>query len=113
MAASEASKRRAGHVQAWRRSGLTQAAYCAKFELNRHTLAYWCSQTRRRKDRLSNTAPAAQFVPLRVKDAVQVEKEEAMAPTALELWWPSGMRARIAAGVDAEWVAMVLGAVTC
>ena len=113
MAASEAAKRRAAHVQAWRRSGLTQAAYCAKHELNRHTLAYWCSRTRRPKNRLSDTAPAAQFVPLRVKDAVQVEKDSATAPAALELWWPSGMRARIAAGVDAAWVASVLGAVTC
>lgn len=113
MAASEAAKRRAAHVQAWRGSGLTQAAYCAKHELNRHTLAYWCSQTGRPKDRLSDIAPAAQFVPLRVKDAVQVEKVEAMAATAMELWWPSGVRVRIAAGVDAAWVATVLGAVTC
>ena len=113
MATSEASKRGAAHVQAWRRSGLTQAAYCAKYELNRHTLAYWCSQMGRPKDRLFNTAAAAQFVPLRMKDAVQVEKVEAMAATAMELWWPSGVRVRIAAGVDAAWVATVLGAVTC
>ncbi len=52
-------------------------------------------------------------MPLRVKDAVQVEKVEAMAATAMELWWPSGVRVRIAAGVDAAWVATVLGAVTC
>lgn len=113
MAASEASKRRAAHVRAWRRSGLTQAAYCEKHELNRHTLAYWCSQTGRPKDRLSNTAAAAQFVPLRVKDAVRVEKDSVTALAALELWWPSGMRARIAAGADAAWVAAVLGTVTC
>ena len=78
MAASEASKRRAAHVRAWRRSGLTQAAYCEKHELNRHTLAYWCSQTGR-QGRLSNTAAAAQFVPLRVKDAVRVEKDRSGA----------------------------------
>lgn len=113
MAASEASKRGAAHVQAWRRSDLTQAAYCEKHELNRHTLAYWCSRTRGPKDRLSNTASAAQFVRLRVKDAVHVEKVEAKAPAALELWWPSGMRARIAAGADAAWVATILGAVPC
>ena len=113
MAASEAVKRRLAHVQGWRRSGLTQAEYCAKHGLNRHTLAYWCSQTGRPKDRLSDTAPAARFVPLRVKDAVQVENDAAMAPAALELWWPSGMRARIAAGADAAWVATVLGAVPC
>jgi transposase len=112
MGASEAAKRRAGHVQAWRRSGLTQAAYCEKHELNRHTLAYWCSQTRRRKDRVSDTA-SARFVPLRVKDAVRVEKDEAVASAALELWFPSGLRARIAAGMDAEWAAAVLGSVTC
>jgi hypothetical protein len=113
MAASEAAKRRAGHVRAWRRSGLTQAAYCEKHELNRHTLAYWCSQTGRRKNRVSDTASAARFVPLRVKDAVRVEKDGAVAPAALELWFPSGLRARITAGTDAEWAATVLGTVTC
>ena len=113
MAASEAAKRRAAHVQVWRRSGLTQAEYCAKHGLNRHTLAYWCSQTGRPKDRLSNMAPAARFVSLRVKDAVQVENTAAMAPAALELWWPNGMRARVAAGADAAWLETVLGALTC
>lgn len=113
MAASEAAKRRAAHVQAWRRSGLTQAAYCAKHGLNRHTLAYWCSRRRRPKNRLSDTAPAARFVPLRVNDVVQVENDAAMAPAALELWWPNGMRARVAAGSDAAWLVTVLGTLTC
>ena len=88
MGASDAAKRRVGHVQGWRRSGLTQAAYCEKHKLNRHTLAYWCSQTQRRKDRVSDTASAARFVPLRVKDAVRVEKDESVAAAALELWFP-------------------------
>ena len=113
MGASDAAKRRVGHVQGWRRSGLTQAAYCEKHKLNRHTLAYWCSQTQRRKDRVSDTASAARFVPLRVKDAVRVEKDESVAAAALELWFPSGLHARIAAGTDAQWVAAVLGTVTC
>ena len=111
MAASNAAKRRTTHVQAWRRSGLTQAEYCAKHGLSRSTLAYWSWRTAREQS--SDSVLAARFVPLRVKEPVPVEKNADVAPAVLEVWFPNGMRARIAAGTDAVWIAAVLGGVQC
>lgn len=113
MAANKTAKQSTAHVQAWRRSGLTQAEYCAKHGLNHHTLAYWSCRTLPAKERSSDTGTAARFVPLQVTDAKLVEKQMTLAPVALEVWWPNGMRARIAAGTDAVWVAAVLGGVQC
>lgn len=101
--ASNAVKRGARHVQAWRRSGLTRAVYCERHGLNIHTLGYWCQRVRAAKTSDSDT----QFVPLQVKEVASAAKG------MLELQWPSGMQARIAAGLDAQWVATVLGTIRC
>lgn len=102
--ASDAVKRGTRHVQAWRRSGLTRAVYCERHGLNIHTLGYWCQRMREAKAVESDTC----FVPLQMKGAAPIEKDG-----VLELQWPSGMQARIAAGLDAQWVATVLGAIRC
>ena len=111
MAGSKTAKHSADQVREWRRSGVTQAAYCARHGLKASTLAYWCWRARRAKVRAVDTPQATHFVPLQVKDVIAVEKDA--TPVALELWLPSGVRARIAAGMDPQWVAKMLGAVTC
>ena len=107
MAASEATQRWAVHVQRWRESGLTQAAYCQQHDLNRHTLTYWSWRLRREAETardLPQATPA--LVPIRVAAPVATSLD-------LVLAWPSGLRLQLPIGTDAEWLAALLRGLGC
>ncbi len=114
MAASEAARRWAVHVQRWRESGLTQAAYCQQHDLNRHTLTYWSWRLRREAETtagLPQATPA--LVPIRVAETAVSCSVPAAAPPGLALAWPSGLRLRLPVETDAEWLAALLRGLGC
>ena len=114
MAASEATQRWAVHVQRWRESGLTQAAYCQQHDLNRHTLTYWCWRLRREAETAREVPQATPaLLPIRVCETAALRTESATAPADLALTWPSGLRLQLPAATDAGWLAALLRGLGC
>ena len=82
------------HIQAWQRSGLSQAEYCAEQQINVRTFTARLSDYRK----LPATVPSA-LIP------VQVEQ----APTAAIVFMHAqGHRLELPASVSANWVAELL-----
>lgn len=107
MAASEAMQRWAVHVQRWRESGLTQAAYCLQHDLNRHTLTYWSWRLRREAETARDVQEATPaLLPIRVA-------APAAPSTGIALAWPSGLRLQLPEATDAGWLAELLRGLGC
>ena len=83
----------ARHVQAWRDSGLTQAAYCRQHALKPRALGYWIRCSRQ-------TAASLTLVPLTVQGQ--------SCTGELRLQHASGWQLALPAGVDATWLAGLL-----
>jgi len=88
----------AGHVEAWRASGLSLAAWCRREGLRYERLRRWRGQLERTRKRQRGP----QILPVQL-----VEPEG--SPHALELELPRGLRLRVAAGFDAASLARLLG----
>ena len=113
MAASEAMQRWAVHVQRWRESGLTQAAYCQQHDLNRHTLTYWSWRLRREAETARDVQEATPaLLPIRVA-MTAVSCGALAAPPDLALTWPSGLRLQLPVATDAGWLAALLRGLGC
>jgi hypothetical protein len=91
------------HVDAWRASGTSQAAYCRKQGLTPAQFSWWKHELARRAGQCGSAEGDAQggtepprFVPLRVT-------AERM-PDGCELELRDGRRLRIGSGVDPRWV---------
>ena len=54
------------HVRAWRKSGLSQAAYCRRHALQQADFSWWKSQIARRDERASMSSAEPAFVPVHV-----------------------------------------------
>ena len=82
------------HIEAWQRSGLSQAAYCAEQQINVRTFTARLSD-----DRKLPAAVSSALIP------VQVEQ----APTgAIVFKHAQGHRLELPASVSANWVAELL-----
>ena len=90
------------HVNAWHRSGLTQAAYCRDHQLNATTFNGWIVRDR-------SVAPAT--VPLTTVPMV-IQPSAAVVgttPAALVLQHSSGWKLALPADVQINWLARLLG----
>ncbi len=85
------------HIEAWQRSGLTQAEYCAEQEINVGTFTARLSDHRK----LSATDSSA-LIP------VQVEPTETVATAAIVFAHAQGHRLELPTSVSANWVAELL-----
>jgi hypothetical protein len=107
-------------VEAHRRSGLSQAAFCAQQGLRKGTLSFWRWKLARearaaaRPDATSprHTASAAPFIPIQLA-AVQAAHDESTRPTPpdgieIELTVGAAHRLRVRGRVDAAWLVQVL-----
>ena len=83
-----------GHVAGWRRSGLSQKAYCEQHGLVRGTLSYWVSRLGRE--------PAAR------NELVEVGRAEGMAERPIEVMVGNRYIVRLWRGTDREHVHEVL-----
>lgn len=102
----------------FRQSGQTVAAYACAHGVPEPSLRAWLAW-RARRERTAAQATAG-FAPVRVVSSVGqaraavggVAKSLAGAPgeplPAIRLRWPSGLEARVEAGVDPAWAAAVL-----
>lgn len=72
-------------IQAWKRSGLSRAAFCATKRLNVHTFDYWRRALR----------PASALVPVMVAPS-------AAAADPVEVLLPNGIRLQMPLGGDPE-----------
>jgi hypothetical protein len=84
------------HIEAWQASGLTQAAYCRRHELNPGTFS-----ARLRAYRASSAPEAPGLIPIRLEPAV-VPSE----PLVLRL--ASGHRLELPATSEPRWLAELL-----
>lgn len=82
------------HIEAWQRSGLSQAEYCAEQQLNVRTFTVRLSDYRK-SPKLDSTA----LIPVQIKPAVT----EAIVFTHAQ-----GHRLELPASVSASWVAELL-----
>lgn len=86
------------HVEAWSRSGLTQAAYCSKHGLTRKSFYRWRGIAKKAKSATAS-APSLTLVPVNV------------APTLIDggvqLRSPGGWKVELPTG-DAAWLADLL-----
>lgn len=70
------------HIDTWKKSGLTQAAYCNKHDLKPHQFWYW-NRRLKTDNKPKKKSSRAGFV------SVQFKPEK--AKTALKLRFPNGM----------------------
>jgi hypothetical protein len=101
------------HVEAHRRSGLSQAAYCARRGLRKGTLSFWrwkltreAAPAARRHSAASAPAPPP-FIPVRLATL----PAPAAAPPAgveIELTLGPSRRLRVRGPVDPAWLVQVL-----
>ncbi|WP_036281336.1 IS66 family insertion sequence element accessory protein TnpA [Methylomicrobium lacus] len=82
------------HIEAWQRSGLSQAAYCAERQLNVRTFTARLSDYRK----LPQPESAA-LIPVHVQPS---------APAAIVFTHAQGHRLELSATVSARWVAELL-----
>jgi transposase-like protein len=85
------------HVGAWRRSGLSQAAYCRQHGLIPRQLSYWVRRTK--ADGCDVGPDALTLVPARVQPA---------QPEALVLQNAQGWQLTLPATVSMEWLAALM-----
>lgn len=95
--------RRAEYVEAWRRSGMTQAAFARREGLRYPTFAHWVQQAGKSARAISPVRFAQVRWPLPTGDAAQVGVEDrGVVPLGLEVRLPDGTLLR---GGDAEQLA--------
>lgn len=96
---SKKAKRWLAQVDAWQRSGTTQAAFCRARGLSVKSFGYW------RRKHVQGVAPAQALVPILVDAAV---------PAVAELELPGGLRLRVPLSADAARVgALVRSLLAC
>jgi len=86
-----------GHLEKWMGSGMTQAEYCRRHNLNRRLFSYW-------KRRLKRPEASVSFIPVRVKAE---GRNESGGSSGLVLW-KEGYRIEIREGFNAEVLGQVL-----
>jgi hypothetical protein len=84
------------HIEAWQRSGLSQAEYCAKQQINVRTFTARLSDYRKLPKSDSSALIPVQVVPSKSKDA------------AIIFTHAQGHRLELPASVSANWVAELL-----
>ena len=91
------------HVEAWRESGLSQAAYCQQQGLNRKTFSLW---TRRDQgDPSMDRGTSLELISAQVSPSVPVATAEA---SALLLRFPHGAQLELSTAVPPRWLAELL-----
>lgn len=93
------------HLELWRESGLSKAAYCRQADLPYHRLLSWSRQAEPTIEGGPGQTGEGDFIELERPSAPAV----AQAGVTVELG--SGHRLVIAASADPEWVGRLLGAV--
>ena len=83
------------HVEAWRRSGLTQTIYCRQQGLNYKSFTVRVSQFRKKPD---GGLPA--LIPIQLQPAIP--------NTAIRLSHPKGLRIDLPSNTSAAWLAELL-----
>ena len=78
------------HVEAWRRSGQTQRAYCKQHKLKSHNLSYWHRKLGK---------------PKLLPKLVPVVKE---AESAITIEVPAGLKVTVSSRTDPAWLAIFL-----
>lgn len=88
------------HLVEWRRSGLTQAAYCRQLELSLARFGYW-------RRTLGKAAASSALVPIVVGEAVTPD-------AAIEVQLPNGLRAHLPIGMaPSHWAPVIRALRTC
>jgi len=90
------------HVEAWRESGLSQAAYCQQQGLNRKTFSVW---TRRVQGDLSldKNAPL-ELLPIQLESSTPV----ASTPSSVMLRLAHGAQLELSTAASPRWLAELL-----
>ena len=91
------------HVEGWRRSGQTQAAYCAEQGVSVKSLAYWL----RRLRKAEGFEPSEPLTLVAVRPAPDSRSASASAP-ALSVHSGAGWRLEFGALPSAAWLAELL-----
>lgn len=60
---------RAAYVDAFRRSGLTQSAFCEQLKINSKTFSYWIKIEQDKIDDALNVTAQPDFIPIKVSDS--------------------------------------------
>lgn len=84
------------HIEAWQRSGLSQAAYCAQQHINSRTFGARLSEYRKLPESASAT-----FIPVQVAPSGPVD-------AAIVFTHAQGHRLELPPSVSARWVAELL-----
>lgn len=87
------AKRWVAQVEAWQRSGMTQAAFCRARGLSVKSFGYW------RRKQAQGLAPSQALVPIVV---------DATVPPLAEVELPGGLRLRVPVSADAAQVAALV-----
>lgn len=90
------------HVENWKRSGLTQAEYCRRYNLSAKSFTYW-------KVRLKGSAESISFVPVKVVDVTKKEGawNEAGSSSGVVLY-RDGYRIEVREGFNPDVLGQVL-----
>jgi hypothetical protein len=93
------AKRWLAQIDAWQRSGMTQAAFCRARGLSVKSFGYW------RRKQVQAEAPSQALVPIMVDAAI---------PALAEMDLPGGLRLRVPVSADAARVgALVRSLLAC
>ena len=93
------AKRRLAQVDAWQRSGMSQAAFCRSRGVSVKSFGYW------RRKHAQAAGPSRALVPIMVDDGV---------PLLAELDLPGGLRLRVPLSADAARIgALVRSLLAC
>jgi hypothetical protein len=105
----------AGHIEAWRASGLSQRAYCAQANIKWPTFNYWRQQLLPLTVAPSPSQPAAPanpggltFIPLRITPPSPAISADPFHPPLLTLRSPSGWQLTLQSTPDTTWLARLL-----
>lgn len=104
----------AGHVEAWRRSGLSRGATCARHGLTPKTFSWWVWRIGQGDAAVCREDRQAVLVPVAVR-ALPPPPVPAPPPSAeaarIEVELPGGVKVRVGAGFDGATLRRVLEAV--
>jgi hypothetical protein len=84
-------------IEAWRRSGQTQKAFCTGAGVSLPVFWYWLKRYREEEEQQAGP----EFVPLRLK-------QDAEAPAAIEIVFPGGITVRFKDGASAAYLRQLL-----
>lgn len=89
-----------GHLDTWRGSGLTQAAYCRQQDLSLARFGYW-------RRVLDKAVVSSALVPIVVGEASTPDE-------AIEVQLPNGLQARLPVDMEpSRWVSLIRALRTC